>query len=52
MKEIIYNHDGLKDEDITDTVIRIKGLIINDNNILIADQNGGFQFPGGHLEKN
>ena len=52
MKEIIYNHDGLKDKDITDTVIRIKGLIINDNNILIADQNGGFQFPGGHLEKN
>ena len=52
MKEIIYNPNHLEEKDVTDYVTRIKALIINDNNILIADQNGGFQFPGGHLEKN
>lgn len=51
MKEIIYNYDYLTDEDITETVIRIKALIINNGTILIGDENQVFQFPGGHLEK-
>ncbi len=51
MKTIIYNNDNLHEEDITETVIRIKGLIINDEDkILIGDENGVYQFPGGHLE--
>ena len=29
MKETIYNYDYLKDEDITEVVIRTKALIIN-----------------------
>lgn len=32
MKEIIYNHDNLKETDIDETVIRVKALIINSNN--------------------
>lgn len=52
MKEIIYNHDYLKDEDITEAVIRTKALIINDKNIILGNENNIYQFPGGHLEKN
>lgn len=54
MKEIIYNNDNLTNEDITETVIRAKALIVNTNtnNILIANEDGLFEFPGGHLEEN
>ena len=51
MKEIIYNYDNLKDDDITEIVIRMKALIINNDNIYIGNENGIFQFPGGHLEE-
>ena len=51
MKEIIYNNDNLKDEDITEIVVRTKALIINHGKILIGNENSVFQFPGGHLEK-
>ena len=34
MKEIIYNYDYLNEEVITEVVIRIKALIINDRNII------------------
>ena len=52
MKEIIYNYDYLKDEDITEIVIRMKALIINGKNIFLANENNIYQFPGGHLEDN
>ena len=52
MKEIIYNYDNLKDEDITEIVVRIKGLLINNGNIVIGTANSVYQFPGGHLEIN
>ena len=52
MKETIYNHDYLKNEDITEVVIRIKALIINDKNIILGNENNIYQFPGGHLEEN
>lgn len=51
MKELIYNYDYLTKEDITETVIRTKALIINNGNILIGNENQIFQFPGGHLEE-
>ena len=50
MKEIIYNYDYLKDEDITETVIRMKALIINNKNIILGNENNIYQFPGGNLE--
>ena len=52
MKETIYNQDYLKDEDITEVVIRTKALIINDKNIILGNENNIYQFPGGHLEEN
>lgn len=52
MKEIIYNYDYLNDNDITEIVIRMKGLIINDNNIFLGKEKNIYQFPGGHLEDN
>ena len=51
MKEIIYNYDYLKDEDITEVVIRTKALIINNKNIILGNENNIYQFPGGHLEE-
>ena len=50
MKEILYNYDNLKEEDITEVVIRTKALVINDGNIFVGNANNVFQFPGGHLE--
>lgn len=52
MKETIYNYDYLKDEDITEIVIRMKALIINNKNIFLGNENNIYQFPGGHLEDN
>ena len=52
MKEIIYNYDYLKDEDITEVVIRTKALMINNKNIILGKENNIYQFPGGHLEEN
>lgn len=51
MREIFYNNDNLRKEEIDETVIRTKGLIINDNNeILLGYCHKTYQFPGGHLE--
>ena len=53
MKEIFYNHDNLGKEEIDETVIRVKALLINSNNeILLGYSNKTYQFPGGHLEDN
>lgn len=52
MKETIYNYDYLTEKDVTETVIRTKALIINNNKILIGNENDIYQFPGGHLEEN
>lgn len=53
MKEIIHNNDSLRNEEVTETVIRAKALIVNanTNNILIANEDGLFEFPGGHLDE-
>lgn len=51
MKEILYNYDNLKLEDIDEVVTRTKGLIINSNNeIILGYSHKTYQFPGGHLE--
>ena len=51
MLEKIYNYANLAEKDINDIVIRIKALIIKDDNILIGNGNNVWQFPGGHLEE-
>lgn len=53
MKEVIYNTDNIKDEDMDELIIRTKGLIINSKNeISLGYSHGTYQFPGGHLEEN
>ncbi len=52
MKEILYNYDNLLKEDINETVIRIKILLINEQNeIMLGHCDNIYQFPGGHLEE-
>lgn len=51
MKEVIYNYDNLIDSQVTETVIRMKVLLINSNNIYLGYERNIYQFPGGHLEE-
>ena len=53
MREIIHNNDNLTNEEVTEIVIRAKALIVNTKtkNILIANEDGLFEFPGGHLDE-
>ena len=52
MREIIINDDNLTDDDISEVVVRVKGLMINSKGkILLAHNNNTYQFPGGHLEE-
>ncbi len=52
MKKIIINDSNLVDEDIDYSVIRVKALVVNDQGkMILAHNNGTFQFPGGHLEE-
>jgi len=52
MKEYIHNYDNLVENDITETVIRMKVLLINSKSIILGYKRGIYQFPGGHLEEN
>ncbi len=52
MKTKIINYDHIKEKDINDKIIRVKGLIINSaKEILLAEAYTTIQFPGGHLEE-
>lgn len=51
MKEMIHNDDNLLDSEITELVIRTKALILNNGNLLLANENDVLQFPGGHLDE-
>lgn len=50
MKEIIHNDDKLLESEVTELVVRTKALILNNGNLLLANENDVLQFPGGHLE--
>ncbi len=51
MKYKIFNENDLKDDEIDETVVRVKAFILNNNNeILMASSNGGVQLVGGHVE--
>ena len=52
MNYTIFNEDHLKDEEIEETVVRVKAFVMNlKNEILVASSNGGIQLVGGHVEK-
>lgn len=48
MKEIIHNEDNLREEEVTEIVRRAKALLLNNENILLANEEDVLQFPGGH----
>ncbi len=51
MKTIIDNKDNLNILEITDETVRVKALIVNnENEILLGYSFGEYQFPGGHVE--
>lgn len=51
LKEILYNNDNLTKEDITETVVRVKMLLVNSKNeVLLGFCHNTYQFPGGHQE--
>ena len=52
MKTIITNNYNLTEEEMTETVKRVKVLLINSNEeILLGYSNHEYQFPGGHVEE-
>ena len=51
MKEIIYNDNNLKEEEINEWVKRAKVLVVNSKNeILIAHTDDSYYFLGGHVD--
>lgn len=53
MKTKLYNNDNLKQEDITETIVRARALMINSNDeVLMGYCKKTYQLPGGHLEGN
>ena len=53
MKTKIYNYDNLAEEEMHETVTRVKALMINKHDeILLGTSFGTPQFPGGHVEEN
>ncbi len=53
MEKIFFNDDNLTKEEIDETVIRLKALILNSNDeLLLGYSYNTYQFPGGHLEEN
>lgn len=50
MKELIINKDNLKLSDIKETKVRVKVIMLNEENeVLLAYCDDDYQFPGGHL---
>ncbi len=51
MKIKVFNSSKLKNEEITDRVVRVKAIIMNSNKeFLLGEAFGTVQFPGGHTE--
>ena len=52
MKKIITNDYNLKEEEMTELVVRVKVLLINSKNeILLGYSKNEYQYPGGHVEE-
>ena len=52
MKNVVYNKDNISDKEVTDLVVRAKGILISNGYLLLGNEDGTLQFPGGHLEEN
>lgn len=52
MKNVVYNNDNISSKEVTELVVRAKGLLISNGYFLLGNVDGTLQFPGGHLEEN
>lgn len=53
MKTEIFNENNLTINEIDETVTRVKVFLVNnENKVIIANANGCYQLPGGHIEEN
>ena len=53
MKRIIINEENIDINNVDETIIRVKALMINEKEeLLVVHNNYTYQFPGGHLEDN
>ena len=53
MEKLITNDYNLKEEDMTELVVRVKIFLVNSKNeILLGYSNNEYQCPGGHVEEN
>lgn len=51
MRNIVYNNDNLKEEDVNRVSRRVKAIIKNSKDeILLAYSNQNYHLPGGHIE--
>lgn len=51
MKIVVHNDDNLTKNDITESIYRSRGVIINSNEeVLLGYCKGTYQFPGGYAE--
>lgn len=51
MKRVLLNDNNLKNEDIDYEVIRVKGLVISNGELVMIENNNTYQLPGGHNVK-
>ncbi|CDF20498.1 unknown [Clostridium sp. CAG:609] len=49
---MVYNNDNISSKEVTELVVRAKGILISNGYLLLANEDGTLQFPGGHLEEN
>ena len=53
MKQIIYNEENLKDEEVDRIVYKVRGIVINPNGQIMLCRNAGiYLLPGGSVEPN
>lgn len=52
MKEVVYNYDNIKENEISDTIKRVKIMLINsEEEVLLAFSSNSYHFIGGHVEE-
>ena len=49
--EIIMNKDNLKDEDVTDFSLKVRGIIEKDGSFLVGRYDDVYLLPGGKVEQ-
>jgi hypothetical protein len=51
LKNVVYNNDNISSKEVTELVVRAKGLLISNGYLLLGNEDGTLQFPGGLRRK-